>query len=603
MASSTRLSIVAARAVSAALRTGTGTGADTTASFSRYFSTSSHTRSSWPVGASDDADEPHQSQSQRSASAARPTGVSASGSSSLPSTSGSAPTAHRTRAGPILERVPPTAAAPQTQPAEEATSSVSNSSSSSSSSSASHGILSSAASTLANAAAAAALSTRSNRPPEAPNKAARELAGAQGHRSQRPSSSSSSSSSPGAPAARRLPPAPRQKTIMYLDKMKEVGTPIAALTAYDYPTALALRAADIDICLVGDSLANVALGFSTTQMLLLPALLHHAQAVQRALRASTLLATGGPPVPLVVADMPFGTFQTSLEEGVRAAVRLIQEGGVDGVKIEGGVEVVPLVQRLTSFGIPVMGHVGLQPQRVGATSGYRVQGRSAGSAHAIWKSAKAIQDAGAFAIVLECVPSPVARVLTRTLRIPTIGIGAGPDCDGQILVTSDMLGELTSPAHVVAGLRGDHEGDHELATLAGVAHAGLGTSTSAAAAGGIVPITAPPPEDDPTSPSTSPASQQHNHLPLPHPSTPTPPKFVRQFTRAGTTLGAMRIQAVRDYVRAVRERAFPAEGVETYGMKDEAFRSFEEAVRRDVEEEEEEEEEEGEGRRGEGRGF
>ncbi|CAD6949298.1 unnamed protein product [Tilletia controversa] len=117
--------------------------------------------------------------------------------------------------------------------------------------------------------------------------------------------------------------------------MKEVGTPIAALTAYDYPTALALRAADIDICLVGDSLANVALGFSTTQMLLLSALLHHAQAVQRTLRASTLLATGGPDVPLVVADMPFGTFQTSLEEGVRAAVRLIQEGGVDGVKIEG----------------------------------------------------------------------------------------------------------------------------------------------------------------------------------------------------------------------------------------------------------------------------
>jgi len=364
---------------------------------------------------------------------------------------------------------------------------------------------------------------------------------------------------------------------MYLDKMKQAGTPIAALTAYDYPTALALRAADIDICLIGDSLANVALGFATTQGLRLDALIHHIQAVQRALRASALLDSA-PPIPFVVADMPFGTFPASVEEGVRAAIRIIQDGGVDAVKLEGGPEVVPLIQRLTSFGIPVMGHVGLQPQRVGATSGYRVQGRSASAAQAIWHNAKAIEDAGAFAIVLECVPSPLARVLTRSLSIPTIGIGAGSHCDGQILVTSDMLGELTRPAHVVAGLEGDHEGDDSArepalpdatatATLATQNAASVGVPPTPSAGEDAIPV----PAGDLASPA---AKVNDQSLPIPHSSTPSPPKFVRSFTRAGTSLGAIRMQAVRDYVRAVRARDFPAEGVETYAMKDEQLREF-----------------------------
>ncbi|KAE8250554.1 hypothetical protein A4X13_0g4620 [Tilletia indica] len=578
--SSSRLTTVGARAVSAALRT------DTATTFLRYhsFSTSSSSRSSWPVGSSDDADEPSSSRHYAQSSTTR--SMSASGpSSSSGGVAAAAATAaaHRTRAGPILERSPPVASS-HTHASEDDASPQPGAETSASSSSNTVG-LDSARSSSSSASGGAALSA-SEAVLGGPRKLGREegaektkratnmAGGASTSEKQQRSSSSSSST-----ATRRLPPAPRQKTIMYLDKMKEAGTPIAALTAYDYPTALALRAADTDICLVGDSLANVALGFATTQGLRLDALIHHAQAVQRALRASTLLATA-PPIPLVVADMPFGTFQTSIEEGVRAAVRLIQEGGVDGVKIEGGAEVVPLVQRLTSFGIPVMGHVGLQPQRVGATSGYRVQGRSAGAAWGIWESARAIQDAGAFAIVLECVPSAVAQVLTRRLDIPTIGIGAGPDCDGQILVTSDMLGELTSPAHVVAGLEGDHEDEGVLGVV--VAEGGRSTSPVGAAAG-IVPAAAAPAEEDVPPPPSPPQSSedQQDVLPRPHPSTPTPPKFVRQFTRAGTTLGAIRMQAVRDYVVAVRERRFPAEGVETYGMKEEQFRGFLEAVERE----------------------
>ncbi|KAE8210974.1 hypothetical protein CF327_g5225 [Tilletia walkeri] len=587
--SSSRLTTVGARAVSAALRT------DTATTFSRYhsFSTSSSSRSSWPVGSSDDADEPSSSRHYAQSSATR--SMSASGSSSSSSagvTAAATAAAHRTRAGPILERSPPVVSS-HTHTSEDDASHQPGAENLASSSSNAVGLDSARSSNSSSASGGAALSA-SEAVLGGPRKVGREegaekvkratnvAGGASTSEKQQRSSSSSSSN-----ATRRLPPAPRQKTIMYLDKMKEAGTPIAALTAYDYPTALALRAADTDICLVGDSLANVALGFATTQGLRLDALIHHAQAVQRALRASTLLATA-PPIPLVVADMPFGTFQTSIEEGVRAAVRLIQEGGVDGVKIEGGAEVVPLVQRLTSFGIPVMGHVGLQPQRVGATSGYRVQGRSAGAAWGIWESARAIQDAGAFAIVLECVPSAVAQVLTRRLDIPTIGIGAGPDCDGQILVTSDMLGELTSPAHVVAGLEGDHEDEGVL----GVVVEG-GRSTRPVGAAGIVPAAAAPAEED-VPPPPSPSSEDTNHhdeqdaLPRPHPSTPTPPKFVRQFTRAGTTLGAIRMQAVRDYVVAVRERRFPAEGVETYGMKEEQFRGFLEAVEREEEREQRE---------------
>ncbi|KAK0532797.1 cell wall biogenesis and architecture protein [Tilletia horrida] len=597
---STRLSLSATRAALAALRT------DAVAPFGccrRCLSTSSYRASSWPVGASDDADDQHEHRRPSELSSSSGPSYSAAASSSS-SAAPPSPSSHRTRAGPILERSPPASSSSAQDVAAAAASTIA---------AAPHP---GAMDDIANARRGAvstitdqALNVRSEalqradtavRDVRRDGKTMRELEGdlqsaKQELRNVRASSSSSTTSSSSMRSSAdgssrrtasssstrsKLPPAPRQKTIMYLDKMKEAGTPIAALTAYDYPTALSLRAADIDICLVGDSLANVALGFATTQGLRLDALIHHAQAVQRALRASTLLSTA-PPIPLVVADMPFGTFQTSIEEGVRAAVRLIQEGGVDAVKIEGGPEVVPLVQRLTSFGIPVMGHVGLQPQRVGATSGYRVQGRSAGAAQAIWASARAIQDAGAFALVLECVPSPLARVLTQRLHIPTIGIGAGAECDGQILVTSDMLGELTSPAHVVAGLEGDHDGDAVRQTLAATASAPAPGGPATAA--GLAPN--PNTEEDASEPEPEPEPEplqlRDQPLPLPHPSTPNAPKFVRQFLRAGTTLGAIRMQAVRDYVQAVRERRFPAEGVETYGMKEEQLRAFLDAVHED----------------------
>lgn len=185
----------------------------------------------------------------------------------------------------------------------------------------------------------------------------------------------------------------------------------------------------IDMCLIGDSLAMVACGYTSTTSLTLDELLYHCRSVARGCTTS-----------LLVSDMPFGTFINSTSDGVKNAIRIIQEGNMDAVKVEGGLEIVGLVKRLTSVGIPVMGHVGLTPQRAGALSGFRVQGKTAESAKQVLDDALAIEAAGAFSIVLEAVPVPLATYITSRLSIPTIGIGAGPSTSGQVLVQLDMLG-------------------------------------------------------------------------------------------------------------------------------------------------------------------
>lgn len=218
-------------------------------------------------------------------------------------------------------------------------------------------------------------------------------------------------------------------TIQKLRQMKEAGMPISMLTAYDYPTARACEAYDVDITLVGDSLAQVCLGYESTTRLTLDEMLHHCRAVSR-----------GSKSPFLVADMPFGSYQASPDDAIRNAIRMVQEGGVEGVKMEGGEEILESVRRLTSVGIPVMGHVGLLPQRHTSCSGYRVQGKDASSASSILRAARELEEAGAFAIVLEAIPSKLGEFITNRLRIPTIGIGAGPSTDGQVLVWDDMVG-------------------------------------------------------------------------------------------------------------------------------------------------------------------
>lgn len=204
---------------------------------------------------------------------------------------------------------------------------------------------------------------------------------------------------------------------------------ITCLTAYDYPTARLMDEAGIDVVLVGDSVGMVALGYESTLPLTLEEALHHTKAVRRGVKRA-----------LVVADMPYGSYHGEMHEALRNAMRFVKEAGAEAVKIEGGERRLELIARLTEAEIPVMGHVGLTPQSVNALGGYRVQGKTPGAAEQLLRDARSVEAAGAFAIVLEAMPREVAAEITRTVRIPTIGIGAGPNCDGQVLVLHDMLG-------------------------------------------------------------------------------------------------------------------------------------------------------------------
>jgi len=214
-----------------------------------------------------------------------------------------------------------------------------------------------------------------------------------------------------------------------LQEKKQRGEKIAMLTAYDALTARLLDRAGIDALLVGDSVGQVVLGYDSTLPVTLDMMVHHTRAVAR-----------GASRTLIVADMPFMTYQAGVDEAVRNAGRLIQEGGAAAVKLEGGRPVLDVVRRLVDVGIPVMGHLGLQPQSVNQVGGYKRRATRPEDAEALLDDAVALERAGAFAVVLEAIPADVARTVTARLRIPTIGIGAGPDCDGQILVSHDILG-------------------------------------------------------------------------------------------------------------------------------------------------------------------
>ena len=204
---------------------------------------------------------------------------------------------------------------------------------------------------------------------------------------------------------------------------------ISCLTAYDYPTARLLDEAGVDLLLVGDTLSMVVLGHETTLPVTLEEMLHHTRAVRRGVKRA-----------LVVGDMPYGSYHGDIAESVRNAVRFVKEAGAEAVKVEGGERRLELISRLTEAEIPVMGHVGLTPQSVNALGGFRVQGKTVDAAELVLRDARAVEAAGAFAVVLEAMPRELAAQITRELRIPTIGIGAGPDCDGQILVIHDLLG-------------------------------------------------------------------------------------------------------------------------------------------------------------------
>jgi 3-methyl-2-oxobutanoate hydroxymethyltransferase len=218
-------------------------------------------------------------------------------------------------------------------------------------------------------------------------------------------------------------------TIPDIKKMALAGEKITMLTAYDYSLAGLVDKAGMDIILVGDSLGMAILGYDSTVPVTMDEMLHHAKAVRRGVKRA-----------LVVADMPFMSYQVSTEEAVRNGGKFLKEAGCHGVKLEGGRNMAFVIERMVKSDIPVMGHIGLTPQTAAALGGYKVQGRDIESARRLIEDAMAVEEAGAFAIVLECIPEGLAGVITERLSIPTIGIGAGPRCDGQVLVINDLLG-------------------------------------------------------------------------------------------------------------------------------------------------------------------
>ena len=232
-----------------------------------------------------------------------------------------------------------------------------------------------------------------------------------------------------APISASAPTARKKVTTLTFRQKKERGEPISMLTAYDYPTALAMDKAGIDAILVGDSLAMVVLGYENTLPVTMDEMLHHCRAVARGAKSA-----------LLVGDMPFMSYQVSVEEATRNAGRFLQQGGMDAVKLEGGRERAEAVRSITSAGIPVMGHIGLTPQSVNQLGGFRAQGKTAIAAKRLVEDALILEEAGCFSIVLESVPARLAELISKKISIPTIGIGAGVGCDGQVLVTHDLLG-------------------------------------------------------------------------------------------------------------------------------------------------------------------
>ncbi|MGB3682739.1 MAG: 3-methyl-2-oxobutanoate hydroxymethyltransferase [Rubrobacteraceae bacterium] len=227
----------------------------------------------------------------------------------------------------------------------------------------------------------------------------------------------------------------RRVGIPQLLEMKRMGERIGMLTAYDYPTARILDRAGVDVMLVGDTLGMVVLGYESTVFVTLEDMIHHIKAVVRGTQRA-----------LVIGDLPFGSYNESPEQAVRSATRLIKEGGCAAVKLEGGVEMATKIRAIAEAGIPVVGHVGLLPQSATKVGGFRVQARTAEQAAELVESGRALEKAGAFMVIVEAVPAPVGKLLGESLTVPVVGIGAGPGCDGQVLVTPDMLGiqdELT----------------------------------------------------------------------------------------------------------------------------------------------------------------
>lgn len=220
-----------------------------------------------------------------------------------------------------------------------------------------------------------------------------------------------------------------QITTAVIRDMKQKNQKVTMLTAYDYGTAAIVDEAGIDIILVGDSLGMVVLGYDSTLPVTMEDMIHHTKAVCRGAKRA-----------MVLGDMPFMSYQASVDEAVRNAGRFLQEAGAHGVKLEGGREVAEVTRRIASAGIPVMAHLGLTPQSVHQLGGYKVQGKGDTAARRMIEDARILEEAGAFAVVLECVPVPLAREITESLTMTTIGIGAGVHCDGQVLVVNDMLG-------------------------------------------------------------------------------------------------------------------------------------------------------------------
>jgi 3-methyl-2-oxobutanoate hydroxymethyltransferase len=220
-----------------------------------------------------------------------------------------------------------------------------------------------------------------------------------------------------------------KKSVLTFRNAKQKNERLTMLTAYDYSTAKLIDAAGIDSVLVGDSLGMVMLGYEDTLSVTMEDMIHHTKAVARGVKDA-----------LVVSDLPFMSYQTSVYDAVSNAGRLIKEGRAQAVKLEGGIEVCPQIKAIVEASIPVMAHIGLTPQSVNAFGGFKVQGKDEEAARSLIEQAKAVEAAGAFAVVLECIPAKLADLITKSISIPTIGIGAGNGCDGQVLVYQDMLG-------------------------------------------------------------------------------------------------------------------------------------------------------------------